>query len=207
MREAQKLILVFTMALGLHGCATLDREECLTADWTLIGVEDGSNGRPFSCIGEHREACAEYQVTPNLNTYTTGRNQGLKNFCTEASGYNSGRRGDYYNGVCMGESEIAFLSGYHDGKLLHRAQSTRDDVADQLNHRKRKLRTIINTLSQKKQRLDTEELTKEKRTELRADMKDLRRSKHRIKHKIHRLKLELAEHNAHYNWLLVTYGR
>ncbi|MEH6578134.1 MAG: DUF2799 domain-containing protein [Amphritea sp.] len=75
------------MAGVLSGCATLDREECLNADWHLIGYEDGSAGRLPEQVGEHRQACAEYAVVPDMDAYLQGRSQGLVNYCTEENGY------------------------------------------------------------------------------------------------------------------------
>ncbi len=58
----------FIMLL-VTGCATMDKSECEQADWRIIGLEDGAEGRPVSYIGRHRKACAEYGIKPNLALY------------------------------------------------------------------------------------------------------------------------------------------
>ncbi len=46
----------------LAGCASLDRDECVNADWYAIGLEDG--------------ACAKHNIAPNSERYLAGRNDG-----------------------------------------------------------------------------------------------------------------------------------
>ena len=37
------------------GCATMGKDECLSADWRTIGFEDGAGGYPASRIGQYRQ--------------------------------------------------------------------------------------------------------------------------------------------------------
>ena len=39
----------------LQGCATLDKDECMLADWRLIGYEDGVAGKSAAAVGEYRK--------------------------------------------------------------------------------------------------------------------------------------------------------
>ncbi|MDH5469903.1 MAG: DUF2799 domain-containing protein, partial [Gammaproteobacteria bacterium] len=48
--------------LLLQGCATLNKEECVVADWRLIGYQDGVAGKSASTVGGYRKDCAEYAV-------------------------------------------------------------------------------------------------------------------------------------------------
>ena len=46
---ALKVQLIATICLILlSGCATMNRSECQTADWRMIGLEDGSQGRALA---------------------------------------------------------------------------------------------------------------------------------------------------------------
>lgn len=49
--------IAFSLVVLLAACATLDREECVHADWYAIGLED------------HRRACAKHYVAPNTERY------------------------------------------------------------------------------------------------------------------------------------------
>src|SRR5262245_62574282 len=95
LRTASSLALLALLA----GCATLDKNECLRADWYAIGLEDGARGQPIERLGEHRRACAEHGVTPQTERYLTGRGEGLKSYCTYEKGFSVGRSWQSYAGV------------------------------------------------------------------------------------------------------------
>lgn len=88
------------MTAIVSGCASLDRSECLNANWYAIGLEDGARGRPLERLGDHRRACAEHRVAPDGERYVVGRNEGLKSFCTYERGFSQGRAGHAYAGSC-----------------------------------------------------------------------------------------------------------
>jgi hypothetical protein len=107
-----RLVLGILAALLASGCATMDKSECRQADWQTIGIEDGAKGHPVSYIGNHRKACAEYGVQPDLASYQLGHQTGLTQFCTARNGFNQGRAGRKYNEVCpteLRESEISHM--------------------------------------------------------------------------------------------------
>jgi hypothetical protein len=108
-------VLCLITVFYLSGCATMNQAECLSADWRVIGMEDGSNGHLPSYLGEHRTACATYGVSPDLDSYMDGHRIGVKQYCTAQNGFNEGQRGDSYNGVCPANLEIAFLPAYEHG--------------------------------------------------------------------------------------------
>lgn len=107
-------MLVLSVLL-LSGCATLNKDECLNADWRTIGLEDGARGELSSRIGRHREACAKHGVKPDLTAYQQGHAQGVKQFCTASVGFSRGRSGWTYNGVCPANLESDFLKAYEVG--------------------------------------------------------------------------------------------
>lgn len=104
------------LLLLLSGCATLNKEECFSADWQMIGYEDGARGHKISRIGLHRQACSKHGVSPDFDLYELGHQQGLKEWCTSRNAYKLGLSGARYNGVCMDMSESAFLSAYNQGR-------------------------------------------------------------------------------------------
>ena len=109
----------FAVALSGSGCATLSESECESADWSTIGFEDGSRGRLVTYVGNHRKACADYGVKPDLVGYQRGHAQGLVHFCTSRTGFRQGSAGRSYNGVCPVELEADFLVAYEHGRELH----------------------------------------------------------------------------------------
>ena len=103
----------------LSACATMNRSECLNADWQIIGMEDGSRGQRLAYIGKHREACAEYNVAPDLEKYQQGRLQGLKQYCTYNNGFGLGQRGSNFNDVCPPGLIDDYQIGYQRGKEIY----------------------------------------------------------------------------------------
>jgi len=117
----------------LLGCATMNRAECVNADWYLIGLEDGSAGRDLSYIGNHRSACSEYNVTPDIDRYRVGHSEGVKRFCTPERGYQLGLRGGRYPDICPQNLKGSFKQAWQEGRQLYDLRrdiaSLRKDIA------------------------------------------------------------------------------
>jgi len=105
--------------LFVSGCATMSKNECLNAQWQNVGYEDGAKGYNGSRIGIYRKACAEYNVSPDLQAYTLGRQQGLKQWCTPGNGYLQGTRGAVYNGICPKDLEPKFKRAMNHGRAVY----------------------------------------------------------------------------------------
>ncbi len=121
-RPALALIAVFLFS----SCATLNKSECRKADWQMIGLEDGAKGHPLTYIGNHRKACADFGVTPNLDQYRAGHQAGVARYCTPGNGFKQGRAGRTYNNVCPAGLDGQFLAGYDTGRELHELKSEID---------------------------------------------------------------------------------
>ncbi|MAT52778.1 MAG: hypothetical protein CMK32_16500 [Porticoccaceae bacterium] len=132
-------IAVVLLTLLITGCASLDRDECLSADWYSLGREDGSSGASAERLDRHREDCAEYGITPDRAAYEEGYERGIDDFCTAASGYEKGRRGHHYNGVCPAALESGFLLGYQQGYALHQAEQRVEAYNDAIETRAREI--------------------------------------------------------------------
>jgi len=118
-----KVFMLFAGLMLLSGCATLDKDECLNADWRSIGYEDGARGYAASRIGSHRKACAKHGVAPDFERYEQGRLEGLREYCTPRTGYQLGAGGKPYPYVCPKDLEPAFSEAYQRGKQVHAVQT------------------------------------------------------------------------------------
>lgn len=103
----------------LSACASLSKDECLNADWRNIGYGDASEGYARTRINDHRQACAQYRVSPNLDAYNQGYEEGLRVYCTAARGYQQGVNGYTYRGICPANLEGPFLEAYSFGKDIY----------------------------------------------------------------------------------------
>ncbi|WDP86218.1 MAG: DUF2799 domain-containing protein [Desulfobacter sp.] len=107
------------ISFALMGCATMKKEECLTANWYEIGYEDGIKGYEPGRISDHRKACAEYGVGPDFTLYQQGRKNGLVEFCTPNKGFVLGRKGRAFKDICPEALKPGFIQGYRQGRQIH----------------------------------------------------------------------------------------
>lgn len=100
----------------LASCQTLSKEECTSADWRVIGEQDGSAGRdPQKRFGAHAKACEKAGVNANQTLWNEGYQIGLRRFCTPINGLSHGQKGGVYANNCPIDLAAGFRSGYDLG--------------------------------------------------------------------------------------------
>lgn len=116
-----RVVILAVLFAALAGCAGgMSKKECLYADWRAVGYEDGARGLDASAVSSRRTACADKaRVTPDMQAYLAGRDDGLNEFCRPANGFDYGERGYRYTGACSGRDEAVFLAAYEQGLTLH----------------------------------------------------------------------------------------
>ena len=119
---------LLSAVLLLAGCASMDKNECVSANWYAIGLEDGAQGRGVDRLGAHRRACAEHKVSPDGERYAAGHREGLRSFCTYERGYALGRSGKSTTTTCPPELRLVFLAGYSRGLEFHDLQRRLNQV-------------------------------------------------------------------------------
>jgi len=143
--SAGLLVLLLGVFL-LPGCATLSEEECLTADWRMIGYEDGVKGQSGAQIGQHREACADHGVTPDMDAYRQGREEGLRQYCQPENGYRMGARGASYGGICPSDTADVFRAAYLEGKHLFELSSSVRRTENKIRSKEQELQQVKTAL-------------------------------------------------------------
>ena len=164
----QKLIAITIINMSVMGCATLSKEECLQGDWRGIGYRDGTYGYHLNRIEEHQQACADYHVTPDINAYQAGRDEGLLVYCTPQNGFHLGERIEEYNGnICPSYLESAFLEQYKQGLQSAYRSNKRDLEKQESNLEKQKgeqnyqmVKSLIHILKNKDKDKDKDNLNK-----------------------------------------------
>lgn len=157
----------------LAGCASMSKQECITADWRTIGFEDGARGMTAASIGRHRKACAKAGITADQSRYEQGRQAGLLEYCQPAKGYDVGRSGDSYQGVCPGDLEDAFLSSYEEGRYLHGLEQAVRDVEQSLGRVDRELESARDDLKESESQLIEGGGSREARADMVDDNREL----------------------------------
>lgn len=169
--------LVVGLGLALSGCASLSEEDCKIGDWQGIGVVDGKAGYTSDKLNEHTKACSKYNIAPDVNAYMAGRTIGLQSYCTPISGFEQGREGNTYRGVCPIASEESFKVGYSLGSQLY----TANEAVEEANSEIREIHHRISTL----------EDTAHKSCESGSEGKECRKSAKRAREDIYLANAEL----------------
>jgi hypothetical protein len=108
------------LAVLATGCAGgMTRADCLSADWSALGFADGRSGAPEKRAESRLNECARDGYAVDRAAYAASRAEGLKAYCTAAGGFDAGRLGQDYFGVCQASAEIEFLAAFNEGARLH----------------------------------------------------------------------------------------
>ena len=62
-----------------------------------------------------KNSCLKLEGNSNEKEYNKGYKAGLKEFCVQKKGYERGKSGKSYKGICSGKAEANFLVGYRKG--------------------------------------------------------------------------------------------
>ena len=179
-------------AAALSGCNSMSAQECLATDWRTVGYEDGVNGYAGDRIGRYRNACSEHGVTPNLEQYQAGREQGLREFCKPANGFRVGAHGGGYSGVCPADLDQPFVDAYHSGRQLYTLRTRVGSTQDEIYAMRSEMEQIDRNLATIGAQMVDPNTTNEQRAQLVIDTKHMAERKGEIKAQIPQLEGELA---------------
>jgi ribosome modulation factor len=180
---------------------TMNKDECRSVDWRTVGYEDGVAGRSGERIGEHRRACAQHGVTPDLNAYLTGREHGLREYCQPHNGYRAGVNGATYYDACPADLAPAFEQAYDSGRELYVRTRRVTDAEDAIATRHREIRRLEERLTGHAFDVISESATAEERMQAVLDTKQAAERVGRLKAEI----TELEQDRARYAQELEAY--
>ena len=193
--------------LNLTACATLNESECQTANWEIIGLEDGSAGKNTSYIGQHRKACADYKVAPDLKAYLKGHATGMRQFCTEKNGYQQGLQGRNNNNLCPADSASRFDRGFRQGHSVYLLRSEINQIKRQIGNHDHRLDDIASIKSTKEEAIISRNTREAQRRDLLVEIKDLERESESIRYELDHLRVDLIRLEEDYQRLLYTQRR
>lgn len=194
----------FLFLLHISSCATLNESECKTASWEIIGLEDGSNGRHSSYIGEHRQACADYGIAPDLKAYLKGHAAGLRQFCTEQNGYQQGLQGRKNNNLCPTDLVKGFQRGFQRGHQVYRMETEINNLRNSIDSHGHKLKEISEIAVIKEEELVNRNTREYRRRELLNEIKELERESESIHIEIDHLRVSLLRLEEDYQRLIYS---
>lgn len=126
--------------LVLASCHSMSKEECIAADWRVIGDADGAAGySPQDRFGAHVESCARVKIVPDQTKWNEGYQVGLQRYCTPLNGLARGEAGDTYYGVCPPQTSEGFLRGYGLGRKLNDARTRLDSLRGEISSKESRM--------------------------------------------------------------------
>jgi hypothetical protein len=179
-------------SLFLASCNTLSKEECVAADWRVIGESDGAAGyEPQERFAAHAKSCERVKVVPDQTIWYQGYQAGLVRYCTPMSGLMHGQTGHGYSNVCPPETAPGFLRGYTLGNRQNSQQSRLNSLQSDYESKE----TEIDDLSRKlKDAPDAD------RRDIRRRMDDLEDDMRRIRREQRDVQDELDDTSAEVQW-------
>jgi hypothetical protein len=128
-----KTISLLLLPIIFYGCATMDANECMTADWQAIGYEDGSQGSTASRFGQHRKACSKHGIRADFPNYKKGYDLGVRSYCTPERGYSLGKNNKALPQICPSDLIVSVRYGYDLGYGLYQEKKKLNDQITELN--------------------------------------------------------------------------
>jgi len=176
-----RLLIVAAGAAGavlvLSSCATMSTEQCLAGDWGGQGYADGQSGLNTSRLAEHAEACSKHGVTPDEVSYAAGREHGLVRYCTPGKGFEVGRTGSGYAGVCPPQLEADFLPAFRDGQVVYAVVSALESARRSVESLGDRLEELDDKISAKQAEARADGLTDEELDRIRVRIQEIRRER------------------------------
>lgn len=188
-------ILLAAGTLVLGACTgTMNKDECRTVDWRTVGYEDGVAGRPGDRIGQHRKACAAAGVTPDLDAYRAGRDDGLREYCQPHNGYRAGSNGAAYYDTCPADLEPAFVAAYESGRELYVRERRVADADAGIANRRHELQRLEDNAAHTAFQVLSDSATVEERAQALLDARQIAERMGRLKAEIAALEKDRARY-------------
>ena len=153
--------------VALTACDPISEEQCQAQNWTGLGLADGAAGRPMSRFDDYGEICGAIGITPDRQSYTLARAEGLKSFCTVQNAFDVGEDGRRLGGVCpVNDMLPALQEANARGRKVHEAREVIDDAEMKIDDAEGKILTLV--------QVETDEARAEVHR-LRSRIRDLKR--------------------------------
>jgi len=179
--------------LLVQGCASLNKDECMVADWRLIGYQDGVAGKSSSVLGSYRKDCAEYAVVPDLDAYQAGRAEGLLVYCKADNGYRLGKSGRGYPAVCTSHLDADFRAAYDQGREIYLARSAVKQTHTMIHEYEQTLQQLEEDKTCKLSELVSDGLMSEERILILYEISEIEQQRADLEDEIVALEYELAD--------------
>lgn len=107
------------------------RSPCAYIDWFETGRTDGRAGAP-SRLATYQARCNQTPYPVKAETYITGRETGLVEYCSAEGGLEAGKSLKPYEKVCPENLEPEFLKQYELGRRIQELENDRSELEDRI---------------------------------------------------------------------------
>jgi hypothetical protein len=125
-------ILFLVASILLTSCSTMSQSECTMANWSVVGQNDGETGKKSSHYSQYQNDCGEFGISVDIDSYISGWETGIAQYCTRENGYRVGTSGVFYQNSCPAKYEDEFFSAFQMGRTIHREQSQINQIRNQI---------------------------------------------------------------------------
>lgn len=174
MRKLALFAVIAGCGLLAGSCASLSEDQCLAGNWDGIGYSDGANGFGTGRFGDHVKACEQFGVVPDQAVYMTGRARGLTTYCQPGRGFQVGRSGGSYGGVCPASLEGPFLGGFSDGRVVWDTQQRYNRAQSAIYDAEKRSGEIETKMREAEARIADPAVSDDEKKALRERLKSLR---------------------------------
>lgn len=140
-------LFILTLAMFLTGCQTFRTavgdnlskvrtptvvsDPCAEADWFEVGRVDALKGGQAE-NSVYLGRCTHLGYTPNFELYEAGWQKGLTEYCTPEHGFDAGRMGFSYNGICPVHLEPSFLKRFKVGAEIAKLEKENSKIDQEI---------------------------------------------------------------------------
>ena len=174
-------------------------------DWYGLGLQDGQIGQPMTSLNEEIVGCREFGIEADVATYSAGREEGLKSYCTAPVLLEASVQGVGDPFICEPFNEelrLAFETGRDMRMALQRWQSVKAQY-DQLIASRDQISAEGSQLSER-YRQTADEAT---RQQIAARIESVRQQLEAVEVQIDEVSPVLAREQRDYRAAVETYGR
>jgi hypothetical protein len=152
MNFIKSLVLATLTLLVMSGCATMNEQECLSADWESVGYADGRKARESTRLNKHRAACIDHGIAADRNAYDRGYEKGISTFCSEDMAFIFGTGGEPVPSSCPADLLPALKIANQMGMEKHQQKKTLDRNINAVNTEIAEIDQKIVLLNQEKEK-------------------------------------------------------
>lgn len=157
------------------GDPSVTGDPCSNADWFEVGRLDGINGiHPEN--SKYAGSCKAQGKGYDIELYTGGWNRGLVEYCTPERGFDAGRAGEEYAGICPSHVEAKFLERYKVGQKISEIERENARIDRELGRRENEVQQTTSILDDALARLPGFDPapSEDRRKKLQAEIDDLK---------------------------------